>query len=81
LNSRRFQLQCNRGVHAAVFLWNDDIMDKKAQKKIDILQKRIQNLRQQIAGAKKQMDDPDELRTLEKQLAAAEAEMAKLRGS
>ncbi len=56
-------------------------MDKKAQKKIDVLHKRIQNLRQQIAGAKKQMDDPDELRTLEKQLAAAEAEMAKLRSS
>jgi hypothetical protein len=56
-------------------------MDKKAQKKIDALQKRIQNLKQQIAGAKKQMDDPTELKTLEKQLADAEAEMVKVRGA
>jgi peptidoglycan hydrolase CwlO-like protein len=54
-------------------------MDKKAQKKIEVLQKRIQNLRQQIAGAKKQLDDPVELKSLEKQLADAEAEIAKLR--
>jgi hypothetical protein len=56
-------------------------MDKKAQKKIDALQKRIQNLKQQIAGAKKQPDDPAELKSLEKQLADAEAEMLKVRGA
>jgi hypothetical protein len=55
-------------------------MDKKAQKKIDALRKRIQNLKQQIAGAKKQMDDPAELKSLDKQLADAEAELAKIRG-
>jgi hypothetical protein len=56
-------------------------MDKKVQKKIDILQKRIQNLKKQIAGAKKQLDDPAELAALEKQLADAEAEMLKVRGA
>ena len=55
-------------------------MDKKAKKKIQTLNQRIQKLRQQVAGAKKQLDDPAELTTLEDQLAAAEAELAKLKG-
>jgi DNA-binding FrmR family transcriptional regulator len=52
-------------------------MDKKIKKKTHVLQQRIQTLRQQLAGAKKQMDDPAELRLIEQQLAAAEAELAK----
>ena len=55
------------------------IMDKKAKKRIDVLNTRITNLRQQLAGARKQMDDPDEVKNLEKQLAAAESELAKLK--
>jgi DNA-binding FrmR family transcriptional regulator len=54
-------------------------MDKKAKKKIDTLNQRLQKLRQQLAGAKKQADDPDELRHLEQQVAAAEAELAKVK--
>jgi hypothetical protein len=54
-------------------------MDKKAKKKSHVLQQRIQALRQQIAGVKKQMDDPTELKSLEQQLAAAETELAKLK--
>lgn len=57
----------------------DDAMDKKGKKKVQLLHQRIQNLRQQLAGSKKQMDDPAELRALEQQLAAAEAELAKLK--
>ena len=56
-------------------------MDKKAKKKIQTLNQRIQKLRQQLAGAKTQVDDPDELRVLEKQIADAEAEVAKLKAS
>jgi DNA-binding FrmR family transcriptional regulator len=56
-------------------------MDKKAKKRIDTLNVRIQNLRQQLAGAKKQMDDPHELKGLQEQLAAAEAELAKAKAS
>lgn len=56
-------------------------MDKKEKKKTQVLHQRIQTLRQQLAGAKKQMDEPDELRSIERQLAAAEAELAKLKGS
>jgi hypothetical protein len=54
-------------------------MDKKIKKKAHVLQQRIQSLRQQLAGAKKQMDDPAELKSLEQQLAAAETELAKIK--
>ena len=54
-------------------------MDKKVKKKIQTLNQRIQKLRSQLSGAKKQMDDPDEFSTLEQQLADAEAELAKLK--
>jgi DNA-binding FrmR family transcriptional regulator len=54
-------------------------MDKKIKKKTHVLQQRIQTLRQQLAGAKKQMDDPGELKLIEQQLAAAEAELAKMK--
>lgn len=52
-------------------------MDKKHKKKIATLHQRIQHLRQQLAGARKQMDDPTELQALERQVAAAEAELEK----
>lgn len=55
------------------------LMDKKVKKKTHVLQQRIQALRQQLAGARKQQDDPDELNSLERQLAAAEAELAKVK--
>ncbi|MDZ7617087.1 MAG: hypothetical protein U1E05_08790 [Patescibacteria group bacterium] len=54
-------------------------MDKKAKKKTQALNERIQKLRQQLAGVRKQADDPDELKTLERQIADAEAELAKLK--
>lgn len=56
-------------------------MDKKAKKKIDVLHQRVQKLQLQVAGAKKQMDDPAELARLEKDLASAEAELNKLKES
>ena len=54
-------------------------MDKKVKKKTHVLQQRIQTLRQQLAGAKKQLDDQSELKSIEQQLAAAEAELAKIK--
>jgi hypothetical protein len=56
-------------------------MDKKVKKKTHVLQQRIQALQQQLAGAKKQPDDQNELKSLEQQLAAAEAELAKIKKS
>ncbi len=54
-------------------------MDKKAKKKIDVLRHRLQKLQQQLAGARKQMDDPEEVRRLESDIAAAESELEKIK--
>lgn len=54
-------------------------MDKKAKKKQDVLRQRLQKLQQQLAGARKQMDDPDEVRRLEAEIATANAELEKLK--
>ncbi|MBI2827162.1 MAG: hypothetical protein HYX69_21025 [Planctomycetia bacterium] len=56
-------------------------MDKKAKKRIDVLNVRLQKLRQQLAGARKQMDEPAEVARLEKELAEVSAELEKLKGS
>jgi hypothetical protein len=56
-------------------------MDKKAKKKIDVLHQRLQQLRQKLAGAKAQLDDPEEVRRLEQDVAAAEAEITKLKSA
>ena len=54
-------------------------MDKKAKKRIDLLHQRLTKLRQQLAGARRQPDEPGEAQRLEKEIAAAEAELAKLK--
>jgi hypothetical protein len=54
-------------------------VDKKAKKRIQTLNQRIQKLRQQLAGSRSQADDQDELTTLEKQISDAEAEVTKLK--
>jgi hypothetical protein len=54
-------------------------MDKKAKKRIELLRKKISDLQPRLAGAKKQMDDPEEVRKLEAELAAAQAEVEKLK--
>jgi len=54
-------------------------MDKKAKKRIDLLHQRLTKLRQQLAGSRQQPDDPDEPQRLEKEIAAAEAELAKIK--
>ncbi len=56
-------------------------MDKKAKKKLEVLRKKSQNLQQQIAGAKQQTDEPDEVEKLEKELADIKAEIEKLKNS
>ncbi|MCI0492935.1 MAG: hypothetical protein L0Z07_08360 [Planctomycetes bacterium] len=56
-------------------------MDKKAKKRIDLLHKKITDLRLRLAGAKQQMDDPAEVRQFEADIAAAQAEIEKLKTS
>jgi hypothetical protein len=54
-------------------------MDKKAQKRIEMLRKKVNDIQQRLAGARKQMDDPSEVAQLESELAAAQQEIEKLK--
>ena len=54
-------------------------MDKKAKKRIDLLNQRLQKLRQQLAGARKQMDDPADVDRLEREITQVTAELEKLK--
>jgi hypothetical protein len=54
-------------------------MDKKIKKKQDVLRQRLQKLQQQLAGARRQMDDPEEVRRLDQDVAATAAELEKLK--
>jgi hypothetical protein len=56
-------------------------MDTKAKKRVEILRKKLADLQPRLAGAKKQMDDPDEVRKLEAEIVAAQKEIEKLRSS
>ena len=54
-------------------------MNKKVQKQIDVAKKKITNLQQQLAGAKAQPDDPADVPRIEKEIAALQAEITKLK--
>ena len=54
-------------------------MDKKAKKRIDLLNQRLQKLRQQLAGARKQMDDPADVTRLEREIDQVSIELEKLK--
>jgi hypothetical protein len=54
-------------------------VDKKQKKRVEVLQQKIAKLQQLLAGAKKQPDDPAEVPRLEQELAAAHAELHKLK--
>ena len=56
-------------------------MDKKAKKRIDVLNQRLQKVRQQLSGSRKQVDDPDEVPRLEKEQKELLAELEKLKAS
>ncbi len=54
-------------------------LNKKQQKQIEAAKNKIQRLRQLLAGAKNQPDDPQEAPRLEKQIAELNAEIEKIR--
>lgn len=56
-------------------------MDRKAKKRIDVLQKKLQTLRQQLAGEKRQQDNPAAVISLQQQIRQIEAELAQLKGT
>ncbi len=56
-------------------------MDKKAKKRLDVINKKLQTLRPRLAGSREQADDPSELQELENQITNLEAEAAELKAS
>lgn len=56
-------------------------LDKKQQKQIDALRKKLPNLRQLLACAKQQPDDPAEIPRLEREIAAVEAEIKRIQAT
>jgi hypothetical protein len=56
-------------------------MNKKVQKQLEVAKKKLASLQLQLAGAKKQPDDPADVPRLEKELAAVHAEITKLKSA
>jgi hypothetical protein len=54
-------------------------LNKKQKKQLDIEHKKLGQLQQQLAGARRQLDDPQEVARLEQELAATAARIEKLR--
>ena len=54
-------------------------MDGRAKKRLEVIKQKLQLLRQKLAGAKRQDDEPGEVRKLEQEIASLEAEATKLR--
>lgn len=54
-------------------------MDKRDKKRSDVLKQKLAKLKQLLGSAKQQQDEPDEVRNLEKQIADATAELAKIK--
>lgn len=54
-------------------------MDKKAKKRLDVINKKLQELRPRLAGARKQEDEPGEVAAYEAEIAKLEAEAAELK--
>ena len=53
-------------------------LNKKQKKQMEAARKKQFQLRQQLAGAKKQLDDPAEVERLQKELEAIDAEIEKI---
>jgi hypothetical protein len=53
-------------------------LDKKHKKQLEAAKTRMQKLRQLLAGAKDQPDDPNEIAQLKKEIADLEEQMRKL---
>ena len=56
-------------------------MNKKAKKRLLVVNKKLQNLRQQLSGAREQDDEPGEIQQLEDDITRFEQEAEELKGS
>lgn len=54
-------------------------MNKKQKKQLDLEHKKLTQLQQQLAGAKKQLDDPEEVQRLEQDIAHTNERIEKLK--
>jgi hypothetical protein len=59
----------------------DTSMDKKAKKRVEVIRQKLATLQQQLAGAKRQPDDPGEPARLQAEIDKLQEEMAKLKAS
>lgn len=56
-------------------------LNKKQKKQLDLDQKKLAQLRSQLSGAKKQVDDPEDVTRLEQEIAALTARIEELKKS
>ena len=54
-------------------------LNKKQKKQLDLEHKKLQQLRLQLSGAKSQLDDPEEVVRIEKEIAATNGRIEKLK--
>jgi len=55
-------------------------LDKKQKKLLEPARKRLQQLRQRLAGARKQPDEAGEIERLEREIAAEEENIRRIQG-
>ncbi|HEY3967444.1 MAG TPA: hypothetical protein VGM05_22980 [Planctomycetaceae bacterium] len=53
--------------------------NKKQKKQLDVERKKLAQLQLKLAGAKQQLDDPDEVTRLEQEIAATNSRLEKLK--
>jgi cob(I)alamin adenosyltransferase len=56
-------------------------MHTKPKTRLEVIRQKLQTLKQKLAGARKQDDEPGEVKALEKEIATLEAEVEKLKAS
>ena len=78
---RASDMKYNAGLIDPFTPLDNEIMDKKAKKRLDVINKKLHTLRPRLAGSREQADDLDELKQLEDEVAALEAEAKKLKES
>ena len=54
-------------------------LNKKQKKQLDVEHKKLKQLQLQLAGAKGQLDDPEEVSRIEKEIAATNGRLEKLK--
>jgi hypothetical protein len=54
-------------------------LNKKQKKQLDVEHKKLKQLQLQLAGAKQQLDDPEEVARLQKDIAATSERIEKLK--